>query len=119
MNWNDLSVFLSIADHGSLAGAARNLKLNHSTVFRRLNALEEDLDTRLFDRLPEGYVLTPAGERMRELAQQADSAVQSIELEVAGHVRVDDRLERMTGRVLRPDDQVHIGVRDAARDREV
>ncbi len=84
MNWNDLNVFLAIADQGTLAGAARGLKLNHSTVFRRLNALEDDLDTRLFDRLPEGYVLTPIGERMRELAQQADTAVQSIEREVAG-----------------------------------
>lgn len=85
MNWNDLSIFLAIAEHASLAGAARDLRLNHSTVFRRLNALENDLDTRLFDRLPEGYVLTPAGERMRELARDADAAVQSIEIEIAGH----------------------------------
>ena len=84
MNWNDISVFLAIAEHGTLAGAARGLKVNHSTVFRRLNALEADLDTRLFERLPEGYVLTPVGERMQELAQQADGAVQAIEREVSG-----------------------------------
>ena len=96
MNWNDLSVFLSIAEHGSLAGAARSLKLNHSTVFRRLNALEEDLDTRLFDRLPDGYVLTPAGERMQGLARQADLAVQSIELEVAGRDMEPHGVVRLT-----------------------
>ncbi len=84
MNWNDLKVFLAVAEHQTLAGAARSLGLNHSTVFRRLNTLEEDVDTRLFDRLPEGYVLTPAGERMRELARQADSAVVGIQREVAG-----------------------------------
>ncbi|MBT8443232.1 MAG: LysR family transcriptional regulator [Gammaproteobacteria bacterium] len=84
MNWNDLSVFLAIAEQGSLAGAARDLKINHSTVFRRLNSLESDLDTRLFDRLPDGYVLTPVGERMRELALEVEAAIQSIEREVAG-----------------------------------
>ena len=84
MNWNDLKVFLAIAQTGSLAGAARDLGLNHSTVFRRLNALEADLDVRVFDRLPTGYTLTPVGERMVALAQEADTAVQSIERELAG-----------------------------------
>jgi DNA-binding transcriptional LysR family regulator len=84
MNWNDLKVCLAIAASGSLAGAARELDLNHSTVFRRLNALESDLGVRVFDRLPTGYVLTPVGERMIELARDADSAVQSIERELAG-----------------------------------
>jgi len=84
MNWNDLKVFLAIADSRSLSGAARVLGNNHSTVFRRLNELERNLGVRLFDRLPNGYVLTPAGERMRELAREADNAVQRIQLELAG-----------------------------------
>ena len=84
MNWNDLKLFLSIAEHGTLAGAARALGHNHSTVFRRLNALEKDINTRLFDRQPSGYLLTPAGERLLELARDADQAVQKIELEIAG-----------------------------------
>ena len=84
MNWNDLKVFLAIAHSGSLTGAAAKLRHNHSTIFRRLNALEDDLDTRLFDRLPTGYALTPAGERMLELTNQADDAIQSIEREIAG-----------------------------------
>ncbi len=84
MNWNDLRTFLAIADAGTLAGAARQLHQNHSTVFRRLNALEADLETRLFDRLPEGYIPTPSGERLVTLARQADNAVQQIERELAG-----------------------------------
>jgi DNA-binding transcriptional LysR family regulator len=84
MNWNDLRVFIAIAESGSLAGAARTLEQNHSTVFRRLNALEEDVRTRLFDRLPSGYSLTPVGERMLELARRADDAVQTIDRELAG-----------------------------------
>ncbi|KAA9130187.1 LysR family transcriptional regulator [Marinihelvus fidelis] len=84
MNWNDLELFLAIAEAGTLAGAARSLRVNHSTVFRRLNTLEADLDTRLFDRQPEGYALTPAGEKMLAPARQAQAAVQSIELDIAG-----------------------------------
>ncbi len=84
MNWNDLKVFLAIAEAGSLAGAAKALQQNHSTVFRRLNALEAALDTRLFERLPAGYALTPAGEHMLSLARGAERAVHAIERDVAG-----------------------------------
>lgn len=84
MNWNDLRTFLAIADQGSLAGAARSLGQNHSTVFRRLNALEKDMGARLFERLPEGYVPTLAGERLVDLARQADGAIQQIERELVG-----------------------------------
>lgn len=84
MNWNDLRVFLAIAESGTLAGAARMLGQNHSTIFRRLNALEEDMNVRLFDRLPEGYSLTPVGERLIELANQADEAFQQIDRELVG-----------------------------------
>ena len=84
MNWNDLRTFLAIVDAGTLAGAARGLQQNHSTVFRRLNALEDDMGVRLFERLPEGYVPTAAGERLAELARQADAAVQQIQRELVG-----------------------------------
>jgi len=96
MNWNDLSVLLAIADSGSLAGAARSLGLNHSTVFRRLNALEADLNVRVFDRLATGYVLTPVGERMVELARDADTAVQTIERELAGQDLEPTGIVRLT-----------------------
>ncbi len=84
MNWNDLKTFLAIADSGSLAAAARNLKQNHSTVFRRLKALEQDLNTRLFDRHAGGYSLTGAGHRMAELARPAQQSFDAIAREIAG-----------------------------------
>ncbi len=96
MNWNDLKVFLSIANAGTLAGAAGALNNNHSTVFRRLNALEAALDTRLFERLPSGYALTPAGERMLEHARNAELAVTAIERDVAGRDLAPSGLVRLT-----------------------
>jgi hypothetical protein len=53
-DWEDLRFFLAIARAGSLAGAARALVVNHSTMFRRLNAMEDRLGVRLFERLPQG-----------------------------------------------------------------
>ena len=96
MDWNDLRFFLAISDTGTLAGAARALAVNHSTVFRRLNALEADLDVRLFERVPEGYVLTPAGERMRELGRTADNAISDIERELAGRDLAPTGVVRLT-----------------------
>lgn len=84
MNWNDLKVFLAITESGSLSGAAKQLAQNHSTVFRRLNALEESISVRLFDRSAGHYVLTPAGERMRELVRETDHSIQKIERELVG-----------------------------------
>lgn len=84
MNWNDIKTFLAIAETGTLSAAASRLGNNHSTVFRRLNALEEDLDARLFERLPSGYALTTAGIRMLELARNMDNSVYTIERELAG-----------------------------------
>ncbi|MDJ0939662.1 MAG: LysR family transcriptional regulator [Woeseiaceae bacterium] len=96
MNWDDLKVFLAIAEAGTLAGAARSLSVNHSTVFRRLNALEEGIGVRLFDRLPDGYVLTPAGERMQALGRTAETAIQDIERELAGHDLAPTGVVRLT-----------------------
>lgn len=96
MNWNDLKVFLAIAEAGSLAGAAAALKNNHSTIFRRLNALEKDMDTRVFDRLPTGYALTPAGERLLDLAREANEAIQAIEREIAGRDLAPSGTVRLT-----------------------
>ena len=53
-NWNDLKLVLAIARAGTLGGGATMLAVNHSTAFRRLNALEDRIGVRLFERLPGG-----------------------------------------------------------------
>jgi DNA-binding transcriptional LysR family regulator len=83
-DWNDLQVFLAIARGGSLAAASRQLAVNHSTVFRRLNNFEETLGVRLFDRLPTGYALTAEGASIRPQAEQVEASVLAIERGVAG-----------------------------------
>ncbi len=84
IDWNDIPYFLAVADSGTLTGAAQKLTVNHSTVFRRINTLEEKLGLRLFDRLPYGYSLTEAGSSVVEHARMAESSIHSFERAVAG-----------------------------------
>jgi hypothetical protein len=56
-----IKIFRAVAATGSVRRAGAQLKVSHSTVSRRLDALEHDLGVRLFDRLPGGYQPTPAG----------------------------------------------------------
>ena len=95
MDWDHLRVFLAIARHGQLLAASRKLGLNHATVARRLDALEADLGTVLFDRRPAGSVLTQAGERLLPVAEGIETALlgaaeglRDDEAEVAGTVRI-------------------------------
>src|SRR5688572_13536457 len=75
MDWDDLRVVAAVGEAGSLSGAGRRLGVSHATVFRRLKALEAQLAVRLFDRSPEGYVPTPAGDEMIAAAVRAGEAV--------------------------------------------
>ena len=83
-DWNDLRSFLAIARAGSLQGAARILGVNHSTVFRRLNALEARLKVRLFDRSARGYGLTGAGEHMLASAERVEDEILGLERRLLG-----------------------------------
>ncbi|WP_245427016.1 LysR family transcriptional regulator [Mesorhizobium sp. YM1C-6-2] len=83
-NWDDLRVFLAVARAGSLSGAARTLGVNHSTVFRRIGAFEEVLTVRLFERQPGGYLLTPAGEELRDGALRVEEEIASLSRKVSG-----------------------------------
>lgn len=82
--WDDFRLIKAIADARGLAGAATQLNVNHSTVFRRLAQIEEGLGTALFDRRRGGYVLTPAGEEMVGLAQRLDDDITAFTRKLAG-----------------------------------
>ena len=72
MNWDDLKFFLAVAKSRSIRGAADRLKVSHSTVSRRIDALEDGLGVRLFDRLPSGYVATITGEELLKVGGSHD-----------------------------------------------
>lgn len=82
--WDDFRLVRAIADHRSLGGAAEALGVNNSTVFRRLNALEEHLGVRIFERARSGYLLTSAGEEMVALAMRMAESIVEFERRIAG-----------------------------------
>lgn len=82
--WDDLHTVLLIGRNRSLAGAAREVRVNHSTMFRRIGAIEQRLGVRLFDRLREGYVPTAAGEEVILLAERIDADIVELERKLAG-----------------------------------
>ncbi|MFN3233528.1 MAG: LysR family transcriptional regulator [Alphaproteobacteria bacterium] len=83
-DWDDIRVFLALAREGSVSAAAEALGVNHSTVSRRIAALEEKLESRLFDRLKSGYALTAAGEEIRAYAEDMEQAAFALDREIAG-----------------------------------
>jgi molybdate transport repressor ModE-like protein len=93
MHWDDLRYFLSIAESGSIADAARELGVSYSTASRRLNVLEEALGVRLFDRLPAGYELTAAGKEILEPARRMETEFDQLARGVLG------RDARLAGRL--------------------
>ena len=80
----DLRLVLAIGTARTLLGGARRLGIDHSTAFRRLNALEERLGVRLFERSRDGYVPTPAGEAMLATASRVDEEIVALERRLAG-----------------------------------
>lgn len=84
MEWSDLRYFAAVSRTGSLGGAARQLGVNHSTVFRRINALEANLGVKLFERLPAGYALTAAGEEMMATAVQVEDEINALDRRLSG-----------------------------------
>lgn len=84
LNWDDLRIALAVADAGSLAGAARVLRVQHSTVLRRLDALERRLGARLFERHRHGYAPTEAGELLTEQARRMRPGIDDVQRRILG-----------------------------------
>lgn len=99
LSWDDFRFIKAIAEFRSLNGAAQALKVNHSTVFRRLGQIEEQLGSRLFERGRSGYGLTPSGEEMVRLAERIGDDITAFE-------------RKVTGQDLRPSGELRITTND-------
>lgn len=95
-DWSDLRYFLAVARAKSLAGAARSLEVEHTTVSRRVAALEAALGVKLFTRGPDGYALTSAGAAIVGSAEQIEEAARCVVRRVAGEDERVDGTVRLT-----------------------
>ncbi|MGL4239143.1 MAG: LysR family transcriptional regulator [Beijerinckiaceae bacterium] len=94
-DWNDLKYFLAMVRHGRLTAAARQLGVNHSTVERRITALEKALSAKLFERPPSGFELTAKGQELVPFAEEiesrwlvAASEISGADVTLSGSVRI-------------------------------
>ncbi len=93
LDWGHLRFFLELARTGSLSRAASRLGVDRNTVARRVGALEEELGLPLFERGPQGWTRTSAGDELAALASHVEDDV----LALARHAHARDRA--LTGTV--------------------
>lgn len=95
MDWDHLRFFLELSRAGRLTTAARRMGVDHTTVSRRVQALEKDLGVTLFIRENTGYALTEAGrsllpqvERMESASVQIEQSLPHSDEKLSGLVRI-------------------------------
>ncbi|RQU09281.1 LysR family transcriptional regulator [Burkholderia cenocepacia] len=89
MSWDDIRYFLAVLRGGSLSAAARALQVQHSTVARRIDALEWALGIRLFDRLPRGWPPTDEGLHLAEHAARLEADAHAFARAAQGAAALD------------------------------
>jgi len=89
-DWDDIRYFLAVARCGNVTSAAKMLGVNHSTVSRRIRALEEKHGVRLFERIPTGYEMTDSAADIYELAIEIESKNSQVSRQLFGQ---DSRLQ--------------------------
>lgn len=83
LDWNDLKYFLAVVRAGSTLAAAKSLRVNQSTVHRRVQELEKQLGSQLVKRHPTGYRLTELGEEVLARARRVEETVMDFERAVS------------------------------------
>ena len=89
-NWDDVRFFLAVKREGNLARAGTVLRMDPTTVGRRLGQLESQLGARLFDRTSRGFSLTAAGRRLLPRAEGIEREAMTLERDLSGE---DSKLE--------------------------
>ncbi|MDM0016679.1 LysR family transcriptional regulator [Variovorax saccharolyticus] len=79
MDWDNLRFFLELSRTGTLVGAARRLAVDHTTVARRIQALEKQVGGALFSREADGHRLTEAGRRLQPQVEAMEAAFRTVE----------------------------------------
>lgn len=84
LSWDDLRLIRAVAEAHGLPGAAAQIGVNHSTVFRRLKQIEDLLGLVLFERHRTGYTPTAAGEEIVALAERLGEEIRTVTRRLIG-----------------------------------
>jgi DNA-binding transcriptional LysR family regulator len=96
LNWDDLRFVLALRRAGSLGAAARSLKVESSTVSRRLGSIEEALGVQLATRQPDGLHLNEAGNTVADLAEGIDGRIDELTRRIGGEDQRAEGLVRLS-----------------------
>lgn len=101
MDWDDLRFVLALARAGTLSGAALELRTTHTTVARRIHALETGLGVRLFASDEQGYTATAAGLHAVQSAEQTEEQLHALEARlIGGDAKLEGKLRVTTMDIL-------------------
>ncbi len=84
MNWDDVRIFLSVAEHGSFRKAAIAANVRHTTLSRRIESLEDSVGAKLFTRGKRGLSLTEAGQEMFDTAVPVSRELDQLQVKIFG-----------------------------------
>lgn len=93
MEWSDIRVFLQVVREGTMSAATSALRMDHSTISRRISRLEEKTGVRLFERAGRRLSLTAEGEKLMLAAEKLDSII------VRDVMNLSDKGDRIVGPV--------------------
>ena len=93
-SWDEIRTAYHVAQAGTVSGAAEALGVHHATVIRHVNALEERLGVKLFQRHPRGYTATEAGEDLLTVARATNDQFDQLVSRIRG------RGEEVTGELV-------------------
>ncbi len=84
LDWEEVKTLRAVVQHKTVRAAGDALGVHHTTVGRRIDSLEVSLGTKLFNRTPDGLLLTTAGEKLFSVAQTFDEALIDAERSIVG-----------------------------------
>jgi len=95
-DWDGLRFVLATARAGSAAGAARALGVTHSTVLRRVQAIEEEYGLRIFDRGSGQYTVAKQAASIVEMARAVEMSINEARRLAVGQSEAVDGVLRLT-----------------------
>jgi DNA-binding transcriptional LysR family regulator len=100
LDWEDVRYFVALARRGTLSATARDLRVNHATVARRVASFEAAMGRPLFDRRADGYALTADGKAVLDEARAMDEAALSVLRRLDAGTELNGLVRLAIGRVL-------------------
>jgi len=119
-NWDDARFVLALSRTGTIRAAAKILSVNHTTVSRRIAAMEKQLSARLFEQTTQGYVLTASGQIIVQAAETMEDLVHGSQQQIEGadtalsgdvHIHIPDIFNDWVCEQLAPFSRQHPNLR--------